>query len=211
MTGPPGGAQSHAYACAFKGMFPLWALLSGSLPGFVAHGELLLRVTVELLEEPALLALPCGAQEQPAVVCAHSGGGGEACKAPPVGPLGAHPQLLSGPALRWGHLHADPGLWGTLGFPSRRLPGSGGEAADRQLAAARRALFDAAPGLEEALHAAGERLLVATTQWSNTDLPLTRHLTFGLAVLLAVPPTVALVLRPGEHRGSTTRGVVLVA
>lgn len=109
--------------CLGQAALPLWRMLSGQLPGFVQHGELLLRITVA--------ALP--------------GGGGR----PAMGPLVNKPATLSSPLFHWGAEAAHQRLWGTLGFRSRRLPATSGQAVGQQLEAVRAARLKSAPWLEE--------------------------------------------------------------
>lgn len=56
--------------------------------------------------------------------------------------------MLSGFVLRWGAEVATRRLWGTLGFRSRCLPHTSGQAAGRLLEKARAARFAAAPWVE---------------------------------------------------------------
>ena len=109
-------------------------MLSGKLPGFLPHHELLLRIRVT----PVPINPASGAPDSTGLP-------------PALGPLGAQPRLLSGPAMRWGHEAADTRLWGTHGFDSRRLPTTSGKAAASLLEQLRLQRFAAAPLVEGAV------------------------------------------------------------
>ena len=70
---------------------PLWRMLTGQLPGFAVHRELLLQVSAEVLPVSG------GDEDGDGGSCSCEGGseGGLA-----VGPLGPKPRLLSSPILR---------------------------------------------------------------------------------------------------------------
>lgn len=133
-------------SCRQAAALPLQHMLSGQLPGYVEHGELLLQVSVA--------ALPASAGQ------------------PAVGPLGEEARTFSGPLLRWGYEAASQGLWGRVGFRSRRLPSTSGEAVGRQLEAVRAARFQSAPWVEQWMQRFQEQLAaVAAGTWQPPKPP----------------------------------------
>lgn len=169
-------------------------LSGGALPGFEVQGELLFRVTVESLP-------PLGGND-----CQRSG-----YQPAAAGPLGSPPRLLASPTLRWAQQRADPRLWGTLGFPSRRRPGSSAAAVDERVRAVVAARFAPAPWLRARLQAAAEELMgmdAGQPQHWSWELPgLAGRLAEAIAatqlasaVTLLAFPLAAPLLHAGEHR-----------
>ena len=108
-------------------------------------------------------------------------------------------------ASRLGYQRAEHGLWGTVGFPSRRLPGSSGLATAKlveQVAMARRA---SAPVLSAVLKATPlkDALLQTAMQSEQAELLLQaagHKLANALAALgLVVAPLAGKLLRPASH------------
>ena len=128
-------------------------MLSGKLPGFLPHHELLLRIRVT-----------------PVPINPASGAPDGTCLPPALGPLGAQPRLLFGHDMGWGHEAAHPSLWGTHGFHSRRLEPTrrmGGAALAQYLNQQR---FAAAPFVEETLdRLRGQFAEAAVAAWMHAD------------------------------------------
>lgn len=104
-------------------------MLSGLLPDYGQHGELLFRISATALHGYQPDELTPAAEQR--------GDYYEApCLAPAVGFLGPQPRLFSSTALQAGGAWASSPLWASRGFDSRRLPGTSSRAALDALAAA---------------------------------------------------------------------------
>ena len=126
-------------------------MLSDQLPGFLLHDELLLRIRVT------------------PVTAIYSDGQLEGGSMPPIGPLGAQPRLLSGPALNWGYEVADKRLWSSRGFSSQRLPGPSAATVARQLEAAAEWQLKPAPWVETALQRLERAYSRKSVAWLDWD------------------------------------------
>ncbi len=145
---------SGCISCVNYSTLPLWQMLSGQRPGFLQHGELLLRIRVT-----PVAASPEAGMHSCRPLTSWQGG---LCSAPHIGPLGPQPRLLSSPVLNWGFDVADMGLWRSRGFASQRLPGASSAAAARQLEAARQQQLVPAPWMDGVL----EQMVVAYSKAS---------------------------------------------
>ena len=168
--------------CPLHDSLPLWRMLSGSLPGFVRHGELLFRVSAAALSRAEAEAAEAYDDEE------EEGGEAErvedleaapaalaACAPPAPGPLGPQPRLLSSRVLQAGHQWACPRLWGSRGFASHRLPGTSGAATVRQLQAAQARRLAATPEAEDVMQgllgALEARAYSAVRDWVLPQVP----------------------------------------
>lgn len=131
----PAGWLCYEPECPLPDSLPLWRMLSGALPGYVQHGELLFRIRASALPSCATDDFDDDDEEEEEAaaagqLCAQAAA---PCLLPTVGLLGPEPRLLGGRILQTGHGWECARLWGTRGFASRRLPATSSAAVQAEL------------------------------------------------------------------------------